>query len=176
LNFPRRICSSGFTVIELLAVVVIILILATIAFPSYQAVMSRIMKAKCVGNLRSLYTSFSSYVSDEGRWPQYHYKTDMLSQDYESWWINKMTPYGVTSETWLCPVLKALKLKGANGKPLRMHYVPTQFDANPQSPYRWPTQPWIVETGNAHGDGALIIFTNESVKSMNEVVPNNVNP
>jgi hypothetical protein len=158
--------------LELLVVLVVLLVLAAIAFPTYQSLMSRFLKGKCVANLRSLHVSFGSCVNDEGRWPQFHYSGDMLAQDYESWWINKMRPYGATEETWLCPVLKGLKLKGPDGKLLRMHYVPTQFDANPLSPTRWPTQPWLVETANAHGTGALIIFTDGSVRSMDEVLGN----
>lgn len=165
--------SKAFTVLELIAVIVILLVLGALAIPTYQKVMGSIMKGRCIGNLKSLHTSFGACLADEGRWPQFHYSGDMLAQDYESWWINKLRPYGATDETWLCPVLKAFKLKGPDGNILRMHYVPTQFDANPLSPTRWPTQPWLVETANAHGTGPLILFTDGSVRGLDEVLQKN---
>lgn len=172
-HFLKKKPCDAFTLLELIAAVVIILALAALIVPTYQGVMSRVMKGKCMANLRSLHGVFGACLADEGRWPQFHYSGNMLAQDYESWWINKMRPYGATDQTWLCPVLKGLKLTGAEGKPLRMHYVPTQFDANPISPTRWPTQPWLVEMANAHGDGALILFTDGSVRSFNEVLQKN---
>ncbi len=39
------------------------------------------------------------------------------------------------------------------------------------TPYKWPSMPWFVEIGNCHGNGALAIFTDGSVKAMDNFAP-----
>ena len=155
--------------IELLAVIVIILILALLFGASYSKIGASVAKAKCISNLRALQAGFESYVSDKGMWPQLPVNTDVTTAQTEDMWFAIMDPYLDNSrEVWLCPVLKALRLKGTDGSLLRMHYVPTRFDANRISPHRWPVQPWFIEVGNAHGTGPLIMFTDGSIKSLQD--------
>jgi len=50
----------------------------------------------------------------------------------------------------------------------RVDYNATPFDPEPQTPYKWTTQPWFVEVGNFHGEGPLIIFSSGQVKSLEQ--------
>ena len=98
---------------------------------------------------------------------------DALDARTDAYWIDIMAPYGATPKVWLCPTLAVAGLKGPNKETLKMHYIPSQFDAKPDSPRRWPKQPWLIEMANAHGDGALISFPDGSIKSMNQVLSEN---
>ena len=165
-----RVCARAFTLIELTVAIAIVGILTSLVALNYKGVMMRVSKANCISNMRSLHVSFSSYVNDVGYWPQIPEQLVSGESDYEDWWIKTMEPYTGSEKVWLCPVLKAGHLSSADGKLLRMHYIPTQFDANRISPTRWPRQPWLIEMGNAHGDGALILFPDGSIQSLSQVL------
>lgn len=60
----RRTAPSGFTVIELVTVVVIIGILAAIAIPKYTSMKDRARVASMVSDLRNLTTSQEGYFHD----------------------------------------------------------------------------------------------------------------
>ncbi len=61
----------GFTLMELLVVIVIIGILASLLFPVLGRIQDRGREVKCVSNLRQLHTAAMSYVnSNEGRLPR----------------------------------------------------------------------------------------------------------
>lgn len=156
--------------IELSVAIAIIGLLALLVASNYKGIMMKVAKAKCVGNMRSLHVAFSSYVNDVGYWPQIPEQLASGESDYEDWWINTMQPYTGSEKVWLCPVLTAGHLSSPDGKLLRMHYIPTQFDANRISPTRWPRQPWLIEMGDAHGDGALILFPDGSIQSLGQVL------
>jgi hypothetical protein len=44
------------------------------------------------------------------------------------------------------------------------------FDNIPGTARRWPSQPWLVERADAHGSGALICFTDGSIKPFRKVL------
>lgn len=126
---------------------------------------------RCAQNLKSLHTSLAAYIQDKGHWPQ---EPEGLWQSndgdaYEDWWIKELEPYGAPEEVWRCPsIQRKIVNKNKTGRP-KMHYSPTKFDNKALTPYKWSTQPWLVEIGNLHGVGALICFPDGSVKTMNEV-------
>ena len=178
MNHPKkrhflRNANSAFTLLEVLIVLVIISILALLALPSYQIYIKKAQQATCMGNMKSLHASFASYLSDNNHWPPIPNVDDALDAKSESYWLSIMEPYGGTPKVWLCPTLVAARLKGSNGEHLKTHYIPSQFDAKPDAPRRWPNQPWLIEMANAHGDGALISFPDGSIKSMNQVLREN---
>jgi type II secretory pathway pseudopilin PulG len=165
-----RTRTNGFTLAEALIAVGIVLALAVLLFSVTPGLLQRFSKARCISNLRSLHVAFSAYVSDNQHWPQAPKSVSGNGQTYEQWWMATMDPYTDSRGVWQCPVLKAGKIADASGKPVLMHYVPTQFDAAKASPYRWSTQPWLIEMGNAHGDGGLILFPDGRVESLGMIL------
>lgn len=64
-----KILQQGFTLIELMLVVAIIGILATIAIPSYQSYLARAQVSEAVSLLSGYKTAFSEYYNNTGAWP-----------------------------------------------------------------------------------------------------------
>jgi prepilin-type N-terminal cleavage/methylation domain-containing protein/prepilin-type processing-associated H-X9-DG protein len=60
----RQVLSHGFTLLELLVVIVIIAGLAAIAFPVTDRVMQRARAASCMNNLRNLGAALNLYLAD----------------------------------------------------------------------------------------------------------------
>jgi len=162
------------TILEIAAVVAIFGILAVLFFVVSDRLPMRAESAKCMANMRSIQVGLAAYLTDRGNWPQE--PVDQLGNNedaYEDWWIAEMKPYGVNEADWMCPTIKRLVTrKSPNGRP-KVHYTPTMFDNHPSTPYRWSTQPWLIEIGNMHGQGALICYPDGSIKPMDEVVGSN---
>jgi prepilin-type N-terminal cleavage/methylation domain-containing protein len=163
--------ASGFTILEIASVVAILGILAALFFAVSDRLPMRAEAAKCMANMRSIQISLAAYLQDKGQWPQE--PADQLGSNedaYEDWWISELKPYGIAESTWMCPTIKRLVTnKSPKGRP-KVHYTPTMFDKHPATPYRWSTQPWLIEIGNMHGQGALICYPDGSIKAMDEVV------
>lgn len=171
--YPRRIKSLGFTVVELLAVIAILMLLATVIIPNYGRWMSSASQARCMANLRSLHVGVGAYLNDnQNIWPQG--PPPDSGAEWPRFWIQTLKPFGITDKTWQCPAISAM-LRNSDGKnhaffEASIHYMPTLFDATPGIAYKWPTQPWFIERADAHGNGALISFTDGSIKSFNKVL------
>lgn len=168
-NLPasRRSSLSGISLVEILACVVIIVILFSLLITSMTPNIRRAEGVRCTTNLRNLHVVFNSYVQENGHWPQ---EPESVADDdtaNDDWWRNEVKKYGGTDEIWTCLTIKrAIAQKTKSGRP-KMHYTPTPFDEFPMTPYKWPSMPWLIEIGNMHGNGALAIFTDGSVKAMN---------
>ncbi len=121
-------------------------------------------------NMRNLHVALASYVQEHDMWPQAPDITTTDSQKWEEWWMTAMDPYTGSRKVWLCPTLANGQMELPGGKPVKMHYMPTKFDANKISPYRWSTQPWLIEMANAHGNGGLILFPDGSIKELGSIV------
>jgi general secretion pathway protein G len=65
---PRR-CQQGFTLLELIIVVAVIGILATIAMPRLLHAPERAREAVLKTNLRTLRSTLDEYYADKGRYP-----------------------------------------------------------------------------------------------------------
>lgn len=161
----RRVWRGGVTLVELLAAVVIMLILAALISAGWETIARQAARTKCLSNMRNLHVALANYVADAGHWPQIPPQVEDDLKTYEEWWIAALQPFGAGEKSWKCPVLESRAVKDADGYRLRMHYIPTDFDANPISPSRWPAMPWLIERGNNHGNGALVDFPDGSIRS-----------
>ncbi len=64
---PRR--SAGFTLVEIMIVVVIIGLLAAMALPAFGRVRSRSHAARFISDLRTFSQAFETYSAQNGNWP-----------------------------------------------------------------------------------------------------------
>ena len=161
--------DEGMTLVEILTVIVIIGVLAALVFSVSNLLPQRAENAKCLANMRSLQVCLASYIQDVGHWPQEPESIRDNVNATEDWWLNALASYGATPETWQCPTIKRMiSRKSTDGRP-KIHYTPTMFDDNPLTPYKWSTQPWLIEIGNMHGNGGNICFPDGSIRTMNDV-------
>jgi type II secretory pathway pseudopilin PulG len=172
---PPSRYNRGISLVEILVCVGILAILGTIAAKAWNRAVAASATAKCMENMRSLQVSLATYIQDKGHWPQVPPEIDVSSSNndsaYEDWWLEELKDYGGTPEVWQCPIIKRVtSSKHPDGRP-KIHYTPTPFDAKPMTPYRWSTQPWLVEIGNMHGRGALLIFPDGSIRTINDIAP-----
>ncbi|MGQ9731798.1 MAG: type II secretion system protein [Candidatus Zipacnadales bacterium] len=65
-NSPRK---RGFTLIEMLVVIAIIVVLMAIIFPVYSVVRRRARETQCVSNLNQLMVALKQYREDHGKYP-----------------------------------------------------------------------------------------------------------
>ena len=165
----RQRSSEGFTLLEILVVLVIIGILATLSFPLVAGMRARAQRIQCMANLRSLYTATELYIQNNGSWPQIAVSDD--DTQYAQDWIAALKPFGPTEKTWICPTIQNLLGNPNVSDPLnvRTDYVATTFDDKPTTPHLWPRQPWFAEVGDVHGNGNLIIFTDGSISDLNTI-------
>lgn len=168
---PRAAGRSGFTIMEAVAVLAILMLLTAVIAPNYGRWMTTAAQTRCMANLRSLHVGLGSYLNDhQNIWPQG--PPPDAGRAWSEFWIRTLEPVGITSKTWHCPSIAAMLLESKNQQSheASIHYVPTMFDANPGTAYKWPTQPWLIERADAHGNGALISFTDGSIKPFNKVL------
>jgi len=157
--------------VEFIVAIGIVSILAALVLKVYTHSIERSDAVRCASNLRSLHTSLSAYIQDKGCWPQEPEAIWAANDNaaYEDWWMKELEPYGATEEVWQCRTIMRKVVSKSKDKRPRMHYVPTKFDEKPLTPYKWSTQPWLIEIGNMHGVGALICFPDGSVRTMDDV-------
>jgi len=160
-----RLRNPGFTLLEILTVLVVISILATMVFASYVSLREKARRAACVNNLLNLHVSMDSYLTDhDGLWPQIP-SGNLGDPNYAIAWVNVLRPYKLAEINWICPSVQAAL--GVNYvKYPRLDYLPTPFGTQTREAYQHGTQPWFVERADIHGDGNLLIFANGNVKTI----------
>lgn len=164
--------GRAFTLLELMIVLAIIAILVTLLLPVYGKMRGRAQKVQCMANLRSLYVGADLYVQRNGGWPQIIFRNYGSSEGYANAWIAALAPFGIERKTWICPTIQELLHNPDYNQPqnARLDYISTGFDDKPTSPHQWPRQPWFIESGDVHGNGNLIIFTDGSISETNDVL------
>jgi prepilin-type N-terminal cleavage/methylation domain-containing protein len=166
----RRGNSSGFTLLEILTVVIIIVILTTMIIPVVRGVQSKAGRMGCASNLKSLYVAASAYIVDHQQWPQIAEKVS--SDRYSERWMEALRPYGVSPINWRCPAVERQlgnPLK-RDPKDKRIDYFASPFGPQQRAAYQWSTQPWFIERSDAHGNGNLMIFPDGAVKPLGDIV------
>ncbi len=167
----RHRFAAGYTLLEVIAAVVILIILAALFIPNMRGALGRAGEARCMANMRNITVGLHGYLQDnKGVWPQGPNLND--EKPWEAFWLNVLKPYSIDEKTWQCPTMDSqLASKGMprEERP-KVSYVPTLFSAEPNIATRWATQPWLIERANAHQNGALIAFQDGSIKSFNKVL------
>lgn len=161
---PRRQAVGGFTLLELLVSVGLIIVLLALAAPIADSFLRQAKKAKCLSHMRTIHAGFAAHVEDKGRWPQMDPdKFDFTDDEFFRFWIQAVEPYGVAPEAWICPSDRnPALLDKKEAAEFYGSYVPTRFDDSPATPFRW-NQPWLMERGDLHGKGAHIIMPDGSI-------------
>src|SRR5438093_5403105 len=165
-----RESRQGFTILELMTVILIIAIMAVLLFPALSSVRSRTEKTQCMANLRSLYGGAEAYLQQNGKWPQIDTRLITKGNEYDKAWIAALEPFNIGRKNWICPTFQ--KSAGdpdyTKDASARVDYIATPFDDKTITPHRWPTQPWFVERPSPHGNGNLIIFTDGHIAELND--------
>ena len=159
----RQGATSAFTLLELLTVVTIIAVLASVVFALSSSIRKKAERVACGENLKTLHMALSTYLVDNKRWPQI--STDSIQDEEEYWqaWVRALEPYKLPDKVWMCPTYK----RATREELLRFSsYHPFPFDGKSiHTPYRWSNMPWVAEIGDNHGDGALLIMPDGSIQT-----------
>lgn len=164
---------AGFTLLEILTVIVVIGLLAVLLAPAADGIRKKAQGIKCANNLRSLHVAANLYVEQNNSWPQIPIDpTDQKA--YGRQWIEVLRPFGPQEVTWICPTIQRLLNNPDFKDPanFRTDYLASTFSPGRMLPFKWSTQPWFLEKGSVHGKGNLLIFADGSIKPLNEVVSN----
>ena len=167
---------AAFSVLELLVTIVVIGILAVLLIPAISFLRARAQRAQCASNLRNLQIAANLYIQQNGNWPQIRLAgstgSESAARDYANAWISALEPFGPTRKTWICPTIQALFQNPdySTAETARTDYFAMPFDPKPMTPHQWARQPWFVESGDVHGHGNLIIFTDGSISDLKTLV------
>ena len=158
----RSFRPAGFTLVELLAVITIIAILASIAFVVNSGVRKKAERVQCGENLKSLHMALSAYLIDNKHWPQVAPNVDD-EEVYWKQWALVLSDYDLPDKVWMCPTHKRV----TKDEFLRYSsYLPMTFDRKSNmTPYRWSNMPWVLEIGDNHGNGPLMIMPDGSIQA-----------
>jgi len=166
LGAPSRF-RQAFTIVELLVVVGILAVLTGLLLGNWDRIVASAEQAKCASHMRAIRVALDNYLQDHSVvWPQ---GPEPRAPDWAPFWIRTLAPYDIPPSTWQCPTIRRLT-RGDSGDELSLHYIPTTFGAEPRLALRWPTHPWLIEIGDAHGRGPLICFPDGSIKPLSRVL------
>lgn len=104
---PRRRNAGGFTVVELMAVIVIILLLGSFALPLWRNVMEKAQSQVCASNLREIGIAIQLAVQDNGGfYPNIEPDPTQpiyLEEENAQSLADVLEPYSITAKTLKCP-------------------------------------------------------------------------
>lgn len=167
-NRPKSL--GAFTLVELLVVVAIMAVLSALILPNVSSVISRAEGVVCTSKLRNLCVVFSGAMVDGTGWPQVPKEIEINSLNEQRWWLDySSNVLGMTAKDWQCPTITRNLRSRTNSSEIQLiSYLPTLFDANPNTPRNWPRMPWFTETQNVHGHGNLCVRADGSVSPIQE--------
>ena len=102
---PRK---RGFTLIEMLVVIAIIVVLMAIIFPIYSVVRRRARETQCVNNLNQLTVALKQYREDHGRYPSAPWY-DATAGRYRGGFSDLYPDYIDDTGLLICPEDQAVK-------------------------------------------------------------------
>jgi len=157
---------NGFTLLELVVVVGILLILAVLIFPNGEAIVKQADRVVCTAKLRNLWTTFSTHLEDGRGWPQLPSSVSIGTTAEQEWWLSSTSnSMGLSSKDWRCPSLNRSLRRATNSQtqPYLISYLPSLFDDKPATPRRWLRMPWFTEVAGSHGGVGLSVRADGSV-------------
>lgn len=165
----RRRSSLGFTLLELLTSILVVAILAGLIVVAVAKLRARAQRLQCMANLKNLSVAANLYIQQHQSWPQI---PPGSAEQFADAWITALQPFGAERKTWICPTMQKLLRSPdySTAANARIDYFPTAFDSKPTTPHQWPTQPWFIESGDVHGSGNLIIFTDGRISDVKTVL------
>jgi prepilin-type N-terminal cleavage/methylation domain-containing protein len=163
--------KTGFTIVEVLISISIVSILITLVFYGYEPILNKAQSVLCMSQMRSIHAALAANLADKGTWPQPPENSDANEQ--AAWWMDQLAPYGISPKTWICPTAKKLTGIQQSSEIPKSTYAVSLFDKGPAAPYRWPTQPWLVEGAGDHPNGPHICFPDGSIQSLNRLLNRN---
>ncbi|MEM1223787.1 MAG: type II secretion system protein [Verrucomicrobiota bacterium] len=161
---------KGFTLVEMLVSMAVMAVMAAIVTMSYTNVIGRAERVACTGNLRVLHSAFSTYVQDNGSWPQ---QPEEIKDDVQfyGWIVGEVKDFGGERAAWMCPSEERERMLDISSENFVGSYVPTLFAPGQNTPWLWDTQPWLIERASNHkGGGGLLIMPDSSVHTIDEAV------
>ena len=163
--------SLGFTLLEVLAAILILSILAAMLLPNLRQYIDRAGEVVCISRMRSITVGLHNYLQDHNAlWPQGPSLNE--PEPWEKFWLAVLQPYDISEKVWQCPTVNSRL--ASLGQPLKdrpkVAYIPTMFSAEAGIANRWSTQPWLIERTSAHEQGPFICFPDGSVKSFFKVL------
>ena len=166
----------GFTILELLITITLVMLLMAIGYGSYERFKERGRKAVCISHLRTFHSALSSAITENGEWPQIPIDNgeDWTEDKFYEWWFLELAQYGIGEDVWLCPSddrrveqraglrkgknrKSKAKGKNRNKKVYVGSYVPSKFEPGSNAPFL-TSQPWMAEKGNYHRTGGHILM------------------
>lgn len=160
--------EAGISLVEIMASAAIVLVLMSVLTISFKIYIKQAQVAVCQSNLRVLHSAFTGYVQEVGYWPQVPESIGEEPHHYYAWLVGSVAPYGGSRKAWVCPGDEGNKTSNTLADEFVGSYIATEFDKGPQTPWKWTTQPWVVETNDNHGSGAQIIYPDGSIHSDRE--------
>ena len=138
-NLPRR---QAFTLVELLVVIAVIAILASLILPSLARAKEQARTTICTSNVRQMMLAMSMYVNEYTRYPSVY--TWGPDPNYLQYWQDSLTPYltpAKTNTVFRCPSYKHFPPFRADAGLVWIPYA--VYGYNSQTPYslsRSPTE------------------------------------
>jgi prepilin-type processing-associated H-X9-DG protein/prepilin-type N-terminal cleavage/methylation domain-containing protein len=95
---------AAFTIVELLVVISILVLLASLLYPALRSARDAAFAVKCVGNLRSIGQAAQLYTADyDDYWPQGAYSADGDRRRWDTSWHDLLASCLGTGAVFYCP-------------------------------------------------------------------------